>query len=209
MRAIRTALACLLGVASATLAQEALEKPTTPVPEIKEATAMPVVTIETSLGTIKAELFADKAPLSVTNFLAYADKGTYDGTIFHRVINGFMIQGGGFTPDMSQRPTAAPVKNEARSDVPNARGTLAMARTSVIDSATCQFFINLKDNGFLNHTAKTPQGYGYAVFGRVVEGMDIVDQIAKVPTGTHPAGHGDVPTTPVVIKSVKRAVEAK
>ncbi len=200
MRTFSITAACLLGIAALAVGEES-----TPNPETQKANSMPVVIIETSHGTITAELFEDKAPLSVANFLAYTDKGAYDGTIFHRVIDGFMIQGGGFTPDMTQKPTEAPVKNEARSDVPNARGTLAMARTQVVDSATSQFFINLKENGFLNHTAKTPQGYGYAVFGRVTEGMDVVDKIAKVQTGRHPAGHGDVPVEPVEIKSVKRA----
>lgn len=202
MRNLRIATACLAGAAAMAFADEAATSPATP---SQETTPMPIVTIETSHGTITAELFQDKAPLSVANFLAYADKKAYDNTVFHRVIDGFMIQGGGFTPDMVQKPTDAPIKNEARSDVPNARGTLAMARTQVIDSATCQFFINLKDNGFLNHTAKTPQGYGYAVFGRVTAGMDVVDKIAKVKTGTHPTGHRDVPVEAVVIKSITRA----
>jgi len=207
MRHLHLAAACLLGAAAFVLADEPTALAQEPTPETKpqEAIAMPIVTIETSHGTITAELFADKAPATVANFLAYADKSAYDGTIFHRVIDGFMIQGGGFLPDMTQKPTDAPIKNEARADVPNARGTLAMARTQVVDSATSQFFINLKDNGFLNHTAKNPQGYGYAVFGRVTAGMDVVDKIAKVQTGRHPAGHGDVPVEPVVITSIKRA----
>ena len=121
------------------------------------------IIIETTHGTITAELYADKAPLSVSNFLAYVDSNFYDGTIFHRVIPGFMIQGGGFTTQMKQKATQAPVKNEADNGLKNERGTLAMARTMVVDSATAQFFINHKDNGFLNHTAKNPQGYGYAV----------------------------------------------
>ncbi len=179
----------------------------TPQPPQEEPPAMPVVTIETSHGTITAELFADKAPLTVANFLSYVDNKSYDGTIFHRVIPNFMIQGGGFTPEMTQKPTAEPIRNEARADVRNERGTLAMARTQVVDSATSQFFINLKDNAFLNHTAPTPRGFGYAVFGRVTSGMDVVDRIAQVPTETHPSGHGDVPQTPVVIQSVRRAAD--
>jgi cyclophilin family peptidyl-prolyl cis-trans isomerase len=162
----------------------------------------PVVTLNTSLGAIELELDAEKAPVSVANFLAYVDAGHFDGTIFHRVIPGFMIQGGGFTGDMTQKPTKAPIKNEATNGLANARGTIAMARTNVIDSATAQFFINLKDNDFLNHSGPG-QAYGYAVFGRVTKGMDIVDKIAAVPTGSK-AGHQDVPKTNVVIESAKR-----
>jgi peptidyl-prolyl cis-trans isomerase B (cyclophilin B) len=162
----------------------------------------PVVTLTTSLGAIELELDAEKAPVTVANFLAYVDAGHFDGTIFHRVIPGFMIQGGGFTGDMTQKPTKAPIKNEATNGLQNARGTVAMARTNVVDSATAQFFINLKDNDFLNHTGPG-QGYGYAVFGRVTKGMDVVDKIAAVPTGSK-GGHQDVPKTNVVIESAKR-----
>jgi len=161
------------------------------------------VTIKTSLGNITAELFEEQAPTTVSNFLAYVDAGFYNETIFHRVISGFMIQGGGFTANMAQKKTEAPIKNEASAERPNLRGTLAMARTQVIDSATSQFFINLKDNDFLNHTSPTMQGFGYAVFGKVVDGMDVVDKIAAVKTGTRPP-HGDVPVTPVVIRSISR-----
>ena len=163
-----------------------------------------LVTIETSLGTMKAELYEDKAPATVANFLAYVDEGFYDGTVFHRVIPGFMIQGGGFTPGMEQKPTKPPIKNEARNGLKNQRGTLAMARTSVVDSATSQFFVNHKDNGFLDFTAPTAQGWGYAVFGRLTEGLDILDKIAAVPTG-RVGWYDDVPKSPVVILSVKRA----
>ena len=200
MRMLPMSALCVLG-AVALAAADAPAAPANP----QEPKTMPVVLIETSHGTITAELFEDKAPVTVSNFLAYVDKSAYDGTIFHRVIDGFMIQGGGFTPDMAQKKTDAPIKNEARADVPNARGTLAMARTAVVDSATSQFFINLKDNAFLNHSAPTPQGYGYAVFGRVTDGLDVVDKIAKVRTGTHPSGHRDVPSEAVVIRSIKRA----
>jgi cyclophilin family peptidyl-prolyl cis-trans isomerase len=162
----------------------------------------PVVTLTTSLGVIELELDAEKAPVTVDNFLAYVDAGHFDGTIFHRVIPGFMIQGGGFTGDMTQKPTKAPIKNEAANGLANARGTVAMARTNVVDSATAQFFINLKDNDFLNHSGPGPR-YGYAVFGRVTKGMDVVDKIAAVPTGTK-AGHQDVPNANVVIESAKR-----
>ncbi|MBY0273920.1 peptidyl-prolyl cis-trans isomerase [Candidatus Binatia bacterium] len=161
----------------------------------------PIVVISTSMGDIEAELYADKAPESVKNFLAYAESGHYNGTVFHRVIKGFMIQGGGMTPDMNQKPTKAPIKNEADNGLKNLNGTLAMARTSVVDSATSQFFINVKDNAFLDHKSKTPQGYGYAVFGKVISGMDVVQKIENVSTGNK-GMHQDVPVEPVVIKSV-------
>jgi len=161
----------------------------------------PVVVIKTNKGEIRVELMADKAPITVKNFLAYADEGFYDGTIFHRVIDGFMIQGGGFGKDMEQKPTKAPIKNEADNGLKNDRGTLAMARTSQVDSATAQFFINLTNNDFLNHGERD---FGYAVFAKVVGGMDVVDQIAKVRTGRQ-GPHEAVPTEPVVIESVKRA----
>ncbi|RMH17190.1 MAG: peptidyl-prolyl cis-trans isomerase [Acidobacteria bacterium] len=160
--------------------------------------ANPRVTLETSKGTIVIELFPDKAPKTVANFLAYVKAGFYDGTIFHRVIPGFMVQGGGFTGDMKQKKTNSPVENEADNGLKNDRGTVAMARTNDPHSATAQFFINLVDNGFLNHTAKTPRGWGYAVFGKVVEGMETVDAIAKVKTGRR-GPHGDVPIEPVTI----------
>ena len=162
---------------------------------------MKKTTIETSMGSITLELDETKAPVTVKNFIDYAKAGHYDGTIFHRVIDGFMIQGGGFTPAMEQKKTRDPIKNEATNGLSNARGTIAMARTSVVDSATSQFFINLVDNAFLNFRAPTPQYYGYAVFGKVTEGMDVVDRIAKVRTGF--AGpHQNVPVEPVVIKKV-------
>ncbi len=165
----------------------------------------PVVVMETSKGTIRIELWADKAPISVENFLRYTDNELYDGLIFHRVINGFMIQGGGFSADMVQLSTYEPIKNEAKSNVPNNRGTLSMARTNVVDSATSQFFINLVDNDMLNHRDDTSRGFGYAVFGEVIEGMEVVDQIARVATGRR-GSYNDVPTEPVVIVSVKREI---
>ena len=158
-------------------------------------------TIETSLGTIELELDAAKAPLSVTNFMTYAKAGHYDGTVFHRVIDGFMVQGGGFTADMQQKETRAPIRNEAANGLKNKRGTIAMARTQVVDSATSQFFINLKDNGFLDYRGPHPQMFGYAVFGHVTKGMDVVDKIAKVQTGNR-GFHQNVPVEPVVIKKV-------
>src|SRR3989337_400318 len=164
----------------------------------------PTVLMETSLGNIKIELDQAKAPITVKNFLSYVDEKFYDGAIFHRVINNFMIQGGGFTPDMQQKPTKAQIKNEAGNGLKNKKGTLAMARTMVVDSATAQFFINVVDNDFLDHRDTSPQGYGYAVFGKVVEGMDVVDKMKGVKTGTK-MGFGDVPMETVLIKSVRRA----
>jgi cyclophilin family peptidyl-prolyl cis-trans isomerase len=163
----------------------------------------PIVVIQTNKGAISVELWADKAPISVENFLRYTDSNFFDGMVFHRVIPGFMIQGGGFSPDMVQKSTYDAIKNEASASVPNDRGTLAMARTNVVDSATAQFFVNLVDNDFLNHTDETQRGFGYAVFGEVIEGMDVVDTIAKVETATT-KGFQNVPTEPVVITSAKR-----
>ncbi len=160
-----------------------------------------MVVLSTSHGDITIELFSDDAPISVENFLQYVDDGYFDGTIFHRVIAGFMIQCGGFTPDMSEKETRAPIKNEAQNGRKNQRGTLAMARTSDIDSATSQFFINVSDNDFLDNGARD---FGYAVFGRVTDGLDVVDQIAAAPSGNK-AGHSDVPNDPIIINSAKRA----
>ena len=171
--------------------------------------ANPIVVIETSMGNIKVELYEDKAPITVKNFLGYVDDKFYDGTIFHRVIGkensgkDFMVQGGGFEPGMKEKKkTKDPIKNEASNGLQNTRGTLAMARTGVVDSATAQFFINVGDNTFLDH--KGPNQYGYAVFGKVIEGMDVVDKIKAVKT-TNKAGHDDVPVEDVVIRSIKRA----
>jgi peptidyl-prolyl cis-trans isomerase A (cyclophilin A) len=161
----------------------------------------PVVEVDTSLGNIRIELFEKEAPVSVKNFLEYAKAGFYGGTVFHRVIAGFMIQGGGFTPDLKQKATRAPIKNEAGNGLKNQRGTLAMARTGIVDSATAQFYINVVNNDFLNHRDNSQQGFGYAVFGKVTQGMEVVDKIAGVRTVTR--GFPDVPETPVIIKSVK------
>ncbi|GHG64277.1 peptidyl-prolyl cis-trans isomerase [Alishewanella longhuensis] len=158
-----------------------------------------MVTLHTNYGVIKLNLFADKAPVTVANFISYVKDGFYDNTIFHRVIDGFMIQGGGFTPDMDQKETKATIKNEANNKVANRKGTIAMARTSDPHSATCQFFINVADNSFLNFTAENSQGWGYCVFGEVAEGMDVIDKIKAVRTGRF-AGHSDVPVDPVVIE---------
>jgi peptidyl-prolyl cis-trans isomerase A (cyclophilin A) len=162
----------------------------------------PRVVLSTSEGDITLELNAAKAPKTVENFLAYVKSGHYDGTIFHRVIDGFMIQGGGFTPDMKQKPTKAPIALESKNGLKNERGTIAMARTSVPDSATSQFFINVVDNPRLDYP--NPDGHGYAVFGRVVAGMDVVDRIRAVPT-TSVAGHQNVPAKPVLIRSARIA----
>jgi cyclophilin family peptidyl-prolyl cis-trans isomerase len=188
-----------LAVAATTLAEPTFS-------EEKEVakTTNPLVVMETSEGVIKIELWPAEAPITVKNFWRYADEGFYDGTIFHRVIDNFMIQGGGFTADMTKKPTLQPIKNEAKAELKNDRGTIAMARTRDLHSATSQFFINLKDNAFLNHYDQTATGFGYAVFGKVIGGMDVVDRIAKVKTTT--AGpFRDVPAKAVVIKHVRRA----
>ena len=164
----------------------------------------PVVVMKTNHGDISIRLFADKAPITVKNFLRYVDEGHYDGTIFHRVISNFMIQGGGFDKEFTQKKVHDPIKNEATNGLKNRRGTIAMARTSVVDSATAQFFINVKDNPFLDNKDTTPRGYGYAVFGEVIDGMDVVDAIKVVPTKRQ-GPHGDVPVETVEILSVKRA----
>jgi peptidyl-prolyl cis-trans isomerase B (cyclophilin B) len=162
----------------------------------------PVVTMSTSMGNIRIELNRDKAPLTTENFLDYVNDGHYDGLIFHRVIPGFMIQGGGFDNGMSQRKTKSPIKNEASNGLKNVTGSIAMARTNVVDSATAQFFINVKDNDFLNHKNTSPDGYGYAVFGQVIEGLDVVRTIENVKTANR-GMHQDVPVEAVVIHSVR------
>ena len=163
----------------------------------------PKVIMETSMGNIIIELFPNEAPITVQNFLSYVDENFYDGTIFHRVIKNFMIQGGGYTADFIEKETKPPIKNEASNGLKNERGTIAMARTMVIDSATCQFFINHVDNSFLDHKNNTPEGYGYAVFGRVIDGMDVVDAIANVKTMTK-QGMQDVPRDTITIISLRR-----
>lgn len=190
-------------------------EPTMPKPEIKPAEkpetkpeppkppAKPVVVIETSKGNIKLELRPDRAPITVKNFLQYVDDKFYDGTIFHRVKQRFMIQGGGFTPDMREKSTRPPIKIESGNGLANLRGAIAMARTSDPNSATSQFYINDKTNRFLDKD-QDPRGWGYAVFGKVTDGLAVVDAIAAVPTGFH-KGHGDVPRESIVIKSIRRA----
>ena len=159
------------------------------------------VMMTTTVGPITIELDADSAPKTVENFLSYVAGGFYDGTIFHRVIDNFMIQGGGFTADMEQKSTQAPIENEANNGLKNQRGTIAMARTQDPHSATAQFFINVQDNDILNHTGENMQGWGYAVFGKVTDGEDVLDKIRGVQTGSQ-AGHQDVPVEPIIIESV-------
>ena len=162
----------------------------------------PVILMTTNKGNIRIELDAEKAPITTKNFVDYVSEGHYDGLIFHRVIPGFMIQGGGMDVQMKEKRGKAPIKNEAANGLKNDIGTVAMARTNVVDSATSQFFINVKNNEFLNHRSSTPAEYGYAVFGQVIEGMDVVQSIEKVKTGNR-GQHQDVPVEPVVINSVK------
>lgn len=192
--------AWILGLAATAWAQE---------PALTQATSAekeqnPMVTIKTSHGDIMVELNNEKSPVTVENFLKYVDDGHYAGTIFHRVIEGFMIQGGGFAKDFAQKQTREPIVNEAKNGLKNARGTLAMARTSDPNSATAQFFINVVDNAGLDHP--NPDGHGYAVFGKVTEGMDVVDKIRAVPTGMH-GQHRDVPREPVEILSIVRGAD--
>jgi peptidyl-prolyl cis-trans isomerase B (cyclophilin B) len=196
MRIPATLFLCALSLA---FTGEAAEKPKkaekSPVTETS-----PQVKLQTTLGDVVLKLNAEKAPISVKNFLAYVKEGHYDGTIFHRVIPGFMAQGGGYTEKFQQKPTHPPIKNEADNRLLNKRGTIAMARTPDPDSATAQFFINYADNGFLDYKSSTPSGWGYAVFGEVVQGMDVVDKMATVPTGRGGPMPTDVPQTPIVIE---------
>lgn len=164
------------------------------------------VALNTNLGRIVLELDTEKAPKTAANFVEYVQSGHYNGTIFHRVIDGFMIQGGGFDSKMNQKPTRAPIQNEADNGLKNNVGTIAMARTNDPHSASAQFFINVKNNDFLNHSGKNLQGWGYAVFGKVTEGQDVIDKIKKVPTGRH-GGHGDVPQQPITIESAEVIAE--
>ncbi len=198
----RTILLCIITMAAAFLSSTGVAS-FAGEQEMKQA-QNPVVIMETSEGTVRIELLQEKAPLTVKNFLTYVDEGFYNGTIFHRVIDNFMIQGGGFTPDMKQKQPHEPIKNEASGELKNERGTIAMARTGVIDSATSQFFINVKDNEFLNHRDESQGGFGYAVFGKVIEGMDVVDKIKAVKTTTV-GPFQNVPEKPVIIESIKAA----
>lgn len=192
-------------------AEEPKEAPAPPAPATEEPAVAPapaptgtnpMVEMRTSMGTMRIELYPDKAPKTVENFLEYTRDGFYDGTVFHRVIEGFMIQGGGFTPDMTEKETRAPIENEASNGLKNVRGSVAMARTNDPHSASSQFFVNTVDNPFLDFQSETVQGWGYAVFGQVVEGLETLDAIKKVSTGSR-GPHDDVPTKPVVIESVR------
>ena len=193
-------LPALLAVSvSACAAQKEPKAETAPAAQPTATTSsMPRVTLSTNMGDIVVELNPAKAPLSSANFIEYVQSGQYNGTVFHRVIDNFMIQGGGFDQNMQQKPTRAPIQNEANNGLKNSRGTIAMARTGDPHSASSQFFINVKDNAFLDHTSPTPQGWGYTVFGQVVEGMDVVDKIKVVQTGNM-GGHQNVPIQPIVI----------
>ncbi len=194
-----TAIA-LAGLLATLLGCSPAEEPA-PEPVVAEPV---LVTLQTSLGQIVLELNAAAAPVTVDNFLAYVDEGFYNGTIFHRVIDGFMIQGGGFSADMQKKPTRAPIVNEADNGLSNVTGSIAMARTSAPNSATAQFFINVKDNLNLDFSAATPGGHGYAVFGKVIEGMDVVDAIRAVTTGVR-GNYRDVPVEPVIIERARRS----
>jgi peptidyl-prolyl cis-trans isomerase B (cyclophilin B) len=196
MRVPATIFLCALSLAFTCQAAEKPKKAEKP----KVTDTAPQVKLQTSLGDVVLKLDAAKAPVTVQNFLAYVKEGHYDGTIFHRVIPDFMAQGGGFTEDFKQKPTHAPIKNEADNGLKNKRGTIAMARTPDPNSATAQFFINYKDNGFLDYKSPTPQGWGYAVFGEVTQGMDVVDKMATIPTGSGGPMPTDVPKTPIVIQ---------
>lgn len=169
----------------------------------KSEAVNPKVKLETNQGDIIVELYPEKSPITVDNFLNYVSTNFYDNTIFHRVIGNFMIQGGGFTPEMEQKETREPIKNEANNGLSNKRGTIAMARTQIVDSATCQFFINVVDNNFLDFKNDSPQGYGYCVFGQVIEGIDTVDKIREVETTSH-GYFNDVPAEPVIILSIRK-----
>jgi peptidyl-prolyl cis-trans isomerase A (cyclophilin A) len=182
-------------------AQKPPAQATVPDPALVPAPGNPVVVVSTTAGDITLELFKDRAPVSTENFLQYARDGFYEGTVFHRVKPDFMIQGGGFTAEMYEKPTRPPIQNEATNGLKNARGTLAMARTRALRSATSQFYINVANNTRLDHTGYSPEDFGYAVFGRVLSGMEVVDKIVAVPTATKD-GHEDVPVTPVVITKV-------
>ena len=196
---IRSLLACL--ALALPLAANAQAQPSSCTDAMKGKTPMKVK-LTTSMGPITLQLDKEKAPISTENFVKYVEAGHYNGTIFHRVIDNFMIQGGGFKQDMSQKPTQPPIKNEGANGLKNENYTVAMARTGVRDSATSQFFINVKDNEFLNYTGENPNGWGYAVFGKVVEGKDTVEKIKKVATGNS-GMHQNVPQTPVVIEKAE------
>lgn len=188
-----------ISVSACAAQKEPKTEATAPAQPTSTTNTMPRVTLSTTMGDIVVELNPEKAPLSSANFIEYVNSGHYDGTIFHRVIDNFMIQGGGFDQSMQQKPTRATIQNEADNGLKNTRGTIAMARTGAPHSASAQFFINVKDNDFLNYSSPTQQGWGYTVFGHVVEGMDVVDQM-KVVSTSNSAGHQNVPTQPIMIE---------
>jgi cyclophilin family peptidyl-prolyl cis-trans isomerase len=196
------AFAALPGVPqSGSSSKTRVQAPPLQAPAPTPAPGNPVVVVATSMGEFTMELFRDKAPVSVENFLAYADAGFYEGTIFHRVKAGYVVQGGGYTPEMVEKATRAPIQNEATNGLKNTRGSVAMARMRALRSATAQFYVNVANNSALDHRGYSPDDFGYAVFGRVLSGMEVVDAIAKVKTGIN-GEHEDVPTTPVVIQKV-------
>jgi cyclophilin family peptidyl-prolyl cis-trans isomerase len=192
------------GLLSQTPATKPVQAPPLQAPLPAPAPGNPVAVIATSLGDITIELFKDRAPVSVDNFLQYVSEGFYDGTVFHRVKPGFMIQGGGFTPALAEKPTRGPIQNEATNGLRNTRGTLAMARRASLRSATSQFYINIADNRMLDHSGYSPEEFGYAVFGQVLAGMEVADRIANFPT-TRSGEMEDVPVDPVIIKSIRLA----
>ena len=202
MKSFALAILAVTSLAFIPASSFALTKTKTHKQKVKKM-AEPVVIMDTSSGKIEIELNEAKAPITVKNFLEYVNSGFYDGTIFHRVIKGFMIQGGGYDEHMHLKKTRAAIKNEATNGLKNEKYTIAMARTSVVNSATAQFFINTADNAFLNHKSDDPQGYGYAVFGKVIEGQNVVDKIESVKTKSLPDGMENVPVTPVVIHWIK------
>jgi peptidyl-prolyl cis-trans isomerase B (cyclophilin B) len=204
-RVMTLIVAGILAVGVTARAEEkpaALTAPSTPAGG--QAGPNPVVLVKTSMGDVKIRLLQDKAPVSVANFLSYVDDKFYDGTIFHRVIDSFMVQGGGFDSSLAKKETRAPIKNEATNGISNKRGTVAMARTNIVDSATSQFFINVADNTFLDHKNGTPRDFGYAVFGEVIAGMEVVDRIKAVKTGAKGPFSSDCPLETVTIQSVRR-----
>lgn len=189
------------GPQSGSSSKTRVQAPPLQAPVPTPAPGNPVVVVATTMGEFTIELFKDKAPVSVENFLGYVDAGFYEGTIFHRVKPGYVVQGGGYTPEMVEKATRPPIQNEATNGLRNTRGTVAMARLRALRSATAQFYVNVANNSALDHRGYSPDDFGYAVFGRVLSGMDVVDAIAKVPTGTN-GDHEDVPTTPVMIQKV-------
>jgi cyclophilin family peptidyl-prolyl cis-trans isomerase len=200
-KAIVTALALLFAAVASSSCSKGEQSSTTGTPV---AAGNPIIILKTTAGEIEIELYADKAPASVANFLSYVDEGFYDGTIFHRVIKDFMVQGGGYDGARQKKPTREPIKNEASNGLKNETGTVAMARTSIPDSATSQFFINTENNAFLDHRDESPEGWGYAVFGKVVRGMDVVERIEATETEDAGGAFRNVPKSPIVTETARR-----